>query len=367
MRILFLGYTSKNYNAHNIKIDRSDLTRKMSCMETWVQRIINKGHDVIFFDGGNESQSFDEKNKILHLISDESYDYPHFKTDGIPSKMFERLKEGISWALDNKEFDYLFRTDDSSYLNAFVLDEMIEELKNYDVMRGVSGGGGAFMSRNVCEDLIKHTNEKKFPVEDLVLWNFFNEKKYKTKNTNKLCYQYILNENYFSIHYTNGKRQYYVDDVISFYHDNKPIKRKVILNYELDVTKTLNSNTWDSNFEKTPIYYSMDKDLYNWEYYGPVSRNYFPVEVYCPFSKNSIQELFFYNTKFIDDIDNTLNDYINCLMDDGVIYFFYKNKEDLEIKILEKLNLKEESNYINIKTEFIKKENGYFIKLEKRK
>ena len=75
MKILFLGFTSKNYNGHGIRIDRVDLTRKMSCMETWVPRIERMGHEVIFFDGNNETQTYDEKNKILHLISNESYDY----------------------------------------------------------------------------------------------------------------------------------------------------------------------------------------------------------------------------------------------------------------------------------------------------
>ena len=369
MKILFLGFTSKNYNGHGIRIENVHLTRKMSCMETWVPRIERIGHDVIFFDGNNKTQTYDEKNKILHLISNESYDYDYLKDNGIGSFMYERLKEAVSWCLKNKEFDYIFRTDDGSYINSFIIDKMITEIQEYDVVHSDGGGAGVFMSKKVCEDLINDVNEENIFIEDIALWKFFDKHPYRRKTSNLLCNQYIVSEDYFSIHYTNGKRQYFVDNVISYYYNGSPLKRKVILNYPLDYSTTLLVNTWDSDFIKTPIYYSMDKDAFNWEHYGTLARNYYAVTSKCPFAKNSINELVFYNTKF--DFNkphekNSFNKYIESVNDDGVIYFFYKNKTDAQEEIFNKLELINENDYLNIINEYVKVENGYFIKTFKK-
>jgi len=369
MKILFLGFTSKNYNGHGIRIDRADLTRKMSCMETWVPRIEKMGHEVIFFDGNNETQSYDEKNKILHLISNESYDYHSLKDEGIGSLMYERLKEAVDWCLKNKEFDYIFRTDDGSYINSFVIDKMITDIQGYDVVHSHGGGAGVFMSKKVCEDLINDVNEENIFIEDVTLWKFFDKHSYKRKTSSLLCHQYIVSEDYFSIHYTNGKRQYFVDNVISYYYDGNPLKRKVILNYPLDHGTPLLTNTWDSDFIRTPIYYSMDKDMFNWEHYGTVARNHYAVTSECPFAKNSINELVFYNTKFDFNKDhekNAFNKYIESVNDNGIIYFFYKFQKDVQKEIFDKLTLIGENNYLEIINEYVKVENGVFIKTIKK-
>jgi hypothetical protein len=369
MKILFLGFTSKKYDGHSIRIDRSDLTRKMSCMETWVPRIEKAGHEVIFFDGNNAEQSYDEKNKILHLISDESYDYNYLKDNGIGSLMYERLKEAVEWCLKNKEFDYIFRTDDGSYINSFVIDKMIADIEDSDVVHSHGGGGGVFMSRKVCEDLIHDINEENIFIEDVTLWKFFDKHPYKRKTSNLLCHQYIVSEDYFSIHYTNGKRQYFVDNVISYYYDNNPLKRKVILNYPLDHGTPLLVNTWDSDFVRTPIYYSMDKDMFNWEHYGTVARNHYAVTAECPFAKNSINELVFYNTIFDFNKEHEVhafNKYLESVNDDGIIYFFYKSNNDIQKEIFNKLDIISQTEKIDIINEYVSVENGVFIKTSKK-
>jgi len=369
MKILFLGFTSHKYDGHGIRIDRADLTRKMSCMETWVPRIEKMGHEVIFFDGNNDTQSYDEKNKILHLISNESYDYHSLKDEGIGSLMYERLKEAVDWCLKNKEFDYIFRTDDGSYINSFALDKMIEEINGYDVVHSHGGGAGVFMSKKVCEDLINDVNVENIFIEDVTLWKFFDKHPYKRKTSNLLCHQYIVSEDYFSIHYTNGKRQYFVDDIISYYYDNNPIKRKVILNYPLDYGTPLIVNTWDSDFVRTPIFYSMDKDMFNWEHYGTVARNHYAVTAECPFAKNSINELVFYNTKFDFNKTHEKNafiKYIDSVNDGGFIYFFYKDKNELQSEIFDYLTIINETNYFDLQNEYVKTENGFFIKTTKK-
>jgi hypothetical protein len=370
MKILFLGFTSKKYDGHGIRIDRSDLTRKMSCMETWVPRIEKAGHEVIFFDGNNEIQSYDEKNKILHLISDESYDYNYLKDQGIGSLMYERLKEAVSWCLKNKEFDYIFRTDDGSYINAFVIDKMINDIEDYDVVYSHGGGAGIFMSKEVCKDLINDINEEKTFIEDVTLWKFFDKHSYKRKTSNLLCHQYIVSEDYFTIHYTNGKRQYFVDNVISYYYNNTPLKRKVILNYPLDHGTPLSVNTWDSDFIRTPIYYSMDKDMFNWEHYGTLARNHYAVTAECPFAKNSINQLVFYNTIFDFNKEhelNAFNKYIQSVDDNGTIYFFYKSDNDIQKRIFNELSVIGYYKEFNLLNEYINNEVGILIKMIKNK
>ena len=58
MKLIFLVCTCKVYNNANIYIDRPDLTRKMSCLETWVPKVIEKGYEVIFYSGGENENYY---------------------------------------------------------------------------------------------------------------------------------------------------------------------------------------------------------------------------------------------------------------------------------------------------------------------
>lgn len=368
MKIIFLAYTSKKYDGHHIKIDRPDLTRKMSCLETWVPRIEEHGHEVIFFDGGYDEIDFDSKNKILHTNVDESYDYHFLEEQGRGSLMIERLKVAIRWVLDNREFDYVFRVDDGTYVNAYVLNEMINEINGCDAVKGPGGGGaGVFLSKLACKKLIEFENKLNIHIEDKALSYFLNTtSELRVKISQLLSFQYVLSEKYFTIHYSNGKRQYTTDTIISYYHEGSPIDRKVILNYNLDCLLPQKCNTWDSDWEKTPIYYSFDRDRYNWEHYGGWARATYPVIAYCPFMKNSIKHLFFYNVNFSTPLEiKVLNDYISSLKQDGTIYFFYENSE-LNNEVLNYLNLIEQKTSIDIDVEYIKNNKGNFYKLENK-
>ena len=329
MKILFLAYTSKSYNGGGIKIDRADLTRKMSCLETWVPRIKKLGHEVIFFDGSNEVQSYDEKNSTLHLVANESYDYDYLKDQNIGSLMLVRLQEVLRWALANREFDYVFRVDDGTYVNAFVIEDIYEILRQgHSVVRSGDGGGGAgmFFSREVCKQLVQFTNPKKIHIEDMAIWDFLVTSKIESHFTNKLCHQYILSENLFTIHYTNGKRMYFTDNVISYYHQGSPIKRKVIVNHILDGRTPMPVNSWSYDDGNTPIFYSFDKDDNNWEYYGRTARSSYTVEGVCLFAPRSIDTLLLCDINF--DFNNpsqykTFFDYVESVTENGCIYFFY--------------------------------------------
>lgn len=366
MKIIFLAFTSKKYDGHGIKIDRADLTRKMSCLETWVPRIEELGHEVIFFDGNNDVTHFDSKNKILHTTSDDSYDYHYLQEQGRGSLMLERLKSAISWVLENREFDYIFRTDDGSYVNAYVINEMIRDVEGWDVVRGDGGGAGIFLSRKTCEKLINFENKTNIHIEDVALSYFFSvTPNLRVKNSRLLCFQYVLSEKYFTIHYTNGKRQYTTDTIISYYHEGSPMDRKVILNYNLDYLIPQKCNSWDSNWDVTPLYYSFDRDKYNWEHYGKIARTSFHVTSNCPFAENSIKHLFFYDVNFSTEREiRILNDYINSVKQGGMIYFFHKNTE-LNNEIMNYLKLIEHSTFIDLEVEYIKNHNGNFYKLQK--
>lgn len=369
MKIIFLGYTSQKYDGHGIKIPRADLTRKMSCLETWVPKVEQHGHEVIFFDGGYSETTFDKKNRVLHTTADDRYDYHYLQEQNIGSLMLERLKTAVKWVLANREFDYVFRIDDGSYVNAYVLNQMISELKDYDIVRGPGGGAGMFFSKKTCEKLIEYKNEDKIHIEDLALYRFFElTPELKVRHSNLLTHQYIVGENLFTIHYTNGKRQYTADTIISYYHNNIPLDRKVILNYNLDCMLPLKCNTWESNWESTPIFYSFDRDDFNWEHYGRLARSNFPVTSICPFGKNSIKDLLFYDVYF--DLNNenenqTFQNYIHCLKQDGTIYFYFENNH-LNSGILDYLDLYETTSEIDINVEYIKNNKGNFYKLKKK-
>lgn len=369
MKIIFLGFTSQKYDGHGIRIDRADLTRKMSCMETWVPRVEEKGHEVIFFDGGYPETHFDEKNKVLHTSSDDSYDYHYLQEQGRGSLMLERLKTAVKWVLENREFDYVFRIDDGSYVNSFMLDKMLEEVNGWDVVKGPGGGAGMFFSKKTCEKLINYQNEDKRHIEDLALYRFFElTPELRLRHSNLLTHQYVLSENLFTIHYTNGKRQYTTDTIVSYYHNGSPLDRKVVLNYNLNYLQPLKCNTWDSDWSVTPVFYSFDRDSFDWEHYGRLARSNYPVNAYCPFAENSIKQILFYDVDFDFNKPNEVSaftDYIKALRDGGTIYFYHESGE-LNKEITNYLTLTEHSTEIDIDVEFIKNHKGNFYKLQKK-
>ena len=369
MKVIFLGFTSQKYDGHGIRIDRADLTRKMSCLETWVPRVEEKGHEVIFFDGGYGETHFDAKNKVLHTNTDDSYDYHYLQQQGRGSLMLERLKTAVKWVLENREFDYVFRIDDGSYVNTYMMDQMLKQIQGFDVVKGPGGGAGMFFSKKTCEKLIHYQNEDKRHIEDLALYRFFElNPDLRLRHSDLLTHQYVLTENSFTIHYTNGKRQYTTDTIISYYHNGNPLDRKVVLNYNLDYTSPLKCNTWDSDWSVTPVFYSFDRDRFDWEHYGRLARSNYQVNAYCPFAKNSIKSLLFYDVYFDFSRPNEIqawDNYIDALKDNGTIYLYYENSE-IQPALLQKMNVIEQTNEIDIEIEYISNHKGNFYKLQKK-
>lgn len=403
MKILFLAYTSKIYAGSNMVIDRPDLTRKMSCLETWVPRVEKLGHEVVFFDGSNETQWYDEKNRILHTVADETYDdYNILKSQGKTSRMVERLKEAITWAIENKDFDYIFRTDDGTYVNSYVIDDVIRILEETqpDIVTSPDGcgRGGVFYSRKFCELFSKHfVNKDGHEIEDKALRIFYQDPEYNfIHKRNHLQYvQYIVGEKLFTIHYSNGKRQYLADDIISYYYTGNPIRRKVILGLRLqnlipEEKHFLKTPTWNTGDNKTYLWYSFDKDENNWEYYGEYPRMmYCTVTNPCVFGKHSLSKLVLCDIVY--DFDNdyqreNFHAYLDALTDDGILYMQFTSTNISECKrfetqhnlntldeYLEKLknhveiiDIKHNVTDTEIDAEFMQYTQGTFIKMKRK-
>ena len=391
MKILLLAFTSKIYKSEGIYTgtsfvytDRADLTRKLSCMDTWVPRVEEKGHEVIFFDGGNDELSFDVKNKILHLTCSDSYDYHYLHNDNKPSHMFVRLREAIRWALQNREFDYVLRIDDGSYVNAYALENIYPLLEGKDIAwSGYGGGGGIFFSKRACKEFITLEGTNEYHLEDMTIFNssLFHSDSFEKITTELMSSTYVIGENLLTTHYSTGKRMYLADFITSAYHNNVPVPRKVILNYPLDATIPLKTNTIDGEHSNTQIWYGLDKDTYNWEYYGAYTRSGYqalPVAAcYKPFGINSIKNLFIYNLYNSEDssrLEQYLLYYYSTLQEKGTIYLFHNtnyqhNVTEIE-NILNNNNISYTKLNINIKssitTEYIlNDEDGVLLTIEK--
>jgi len=367
-KLLVLAYTSKKYHMKNIDpivmCDNPQLTRKLSCMDTWVSRLKNLGIETIFFDGDNSEVSFDEKNQVLHLTESDSYDYNYGNNDDI-SYMFVKLQSAIKWALENRDFDYILRLDDGTYVNAYIIEKFLSEFVNGKemVFSGLGGGGGMFISRKACEELkIYDINDKIKSYEDDLIVGIIQRKGMDCIGNLIMCCSYSLGEEYLTLHYTTGKRMYYVDFVISNYYNNQKFPRKIIINnnFKEDGREELNTNRVNAEKSKTPLWYGLDRDKNNWEYYGNYARsdvefrhNFYGNEVFSKFC-------FFYNHKQMKE-RMEINDYLlqfnRSIIPNGEILILLNRKNKDSINYVEE-------NEFKIMLEKIKKTNFNFEILE---
>ncbi len=288
-------------------------------------------------------------------MENDSYDYDHNNI----SYMFAKLQSAIKWALENRDFDYILRLDDGTYVNAYVIEKFLGEFVNGKdmVFSGLGGGGGMFISRKACEELtLYNINENIISYEDDLIIGIIQRKGMNCiGNLSMGCY-YNLGEENVTIHYTTGKRMYYVDFVISNYYNNQKFPRKIIIdnNFKENGREELNTNRVNAVKSNTPLWYGLDRDKNNWEYCGNYSRS--NMEFRHNFHGNEVFSKFclFYNhkqMKEIIDIDEYLLKFDRSIIPNGemLVLLNTKNKDSInyvkenEFKImLEKI---EKANY----------------------
>ena len=337
MKVIVMAYTSKIYKSERAYIpcdpvytERADLTRKLPCMDTWVSRLKEKGHEVIFFDGDNEEVSFDEKNQILHLTDSDEYDYFYLHHEKKPSNMLKKLQSAVRWVLDNREFDYILRVDDGTYVNAFIFEDFFEKIKTADIVWSEQGGGGGvFFSRRACEELLKINNNDSH-LEDVTIFEHFNKLDYKRAGIQNMSAFYYVGEKALTIHYATGKRMYYVDFIMSNYYHNLKTERKVIVNYHWDPNIPLNTNRVNGLNNNTGVWYGMDRDQKSWEYYGNYARSI--CDIYdreILFENDVIKNLvvFNLNNPHIDKVKKTIEKVYNIVKSGGELNLVYNIKD----------------------------------------
>jgi hypothetical protein len=342
MKLIVLAYTSKTYKSERLYIpfdpiqsDRADLTRKLPCMDTWVPRLKKKGVEVIFFDGDNDEVSFDEKNQILHLKETDTYDYFYLHQQKKPSNMVKKLQGALKWLLENREFDYVLRVDDGTYVNSFILENYYDYISQHDIITsGHGGGGGMFFSKKICEEIL-NINDETNHLEDMTIFSHFSQK-YQSRfgSIDVMSSFYNLGEKNLTIHYSTGKRMYYCDFIISNYYNGSKVSRKVILNYRLNAGMELSTNRVSGTDGKTGIWYGLDRDSNNWEYYGNYARSISDVyDRTITYGDETIQNLCLFE---IDNpsptkIDNAISNLYKKITENGQLNLCFKSENDLII------------------------------------
>lgn len=125
--------------------------RRKACRETWLSRP-QPGIDCRFFLGRREP--LPTEPDVVNLWVDDGYSH-------LPAKGLAFYQ----WALENYDFDWLFKCDDDTYLALDRLESLCDE--NYDLIgdmslsqRGCpSGGAGYLMSRQLVEQIVAHCDE----------------------------------------------------------------------------------------------------------------------------------------------------------------------------------------------------------------
>lgn len=342
MKLVVLAYTSKKYMSEKLYIpfdpiqtDRADLTRKLTCMDTWVSRLKDKGIEVIFFDGDNDEVSYDEKNQILHVVESDTYDYHYLHQQKKPSNMVKKFQGALRWLLENRDFDFVLRVDDGTYVNSFVIESYFDYIQDKDmVYSGHGGGGGIFFSKKICEEIL-NINDDTNHLEDMTFFNHFS-KNYPAKigTIDTMSSFYNLGENNLTIHYSTGKRMYYCDFIISNYHNGTKSHRKLILNYRLNAGLELNTNRVSGTNGKTGLWYGLDRDVNNWEYYGNYARSISDIyDRTITYGNDTVQNLciFEMNHKSQTKINRSITELYKTLIEGGQLNIFFNVNTDGQV------------------------------------
>ena len=155
--------------------------------KTWGKDILNKKYENIelLFYRGDSNETYVDENNVLQLTSDDSYYGTFLKT-----------QDALKWCLNNKEFDYIIRTNTSTYVNVDAIKQFLEfDDINDDVLYGprlitdcvhnhiVYLGGHFLIFPKKMVELVSRYTVKEGVVDDASIgFIFFSEYKYNMLN-----------------------------------------------------------------------------------------------------------------------------------------------------------------------------------------
>ena len=283
-KFLFLIVSSTSHNhGSGINIERCDLNRKLDPLNTWIPDILELGHDFLFFDGGCDTQIYDEKNKFLHLIESDEYE-----ALGVASRLFLKVQSTFKWVLENKNFDYVYLCDEDIFIN---VNKFFKLEINKDFHGCNLGGCGFFFNKKAIQSIISYEN-RNIHTADIAMFHAMNESDC-TKNADMRNHApfYVPGELYATVHYCTGRRSYLYNNVLKNYKENGYTNRKIIMGYP--ISHSYNSIvTYETKVKRSTIsYYDFAFDPYGWEYHLGYSRSTIlhPNVFYnfWPYAKNS--------------------------------------------------------------------------------
>jgi hypothetical protein len=285
MKYLFLTLTSKRHDhGGNLTIERCDLTRKVYCLNTWVPEVLDAGHDVLFFDGANKKELYNPDSLTLHLTESDEYEQKPF-----PSRLLPKIQSAFRWALENKDFDYVYLHDDDIYIN---INEFQKLVVDSDFKGTNMGGRGFFFNKKAMKALVEYKNQH--PVADHAIYDCMisNENISKVFSMEAHSPFYVPGELYATVHYVCGKRFYLLNNVLRFYQDNGFTKRKIIFNFPFTSTHLNPFVTYEVEANrKTQRHYDFTVDKNNWEYHSGYVRstitNVNELVKFWPYARNS--------------------------------------------------------------------------------
>lgn len=138
--------------------DRRDGVRR-----TWLRQR-EAGIECVFFLGGDNSLTDKDEEDTVRLDAPDGY-------NELPAKVFSFFRH----ALENYEFDWLFKCDDDTYLDLHRLAGLCDP--DYDLVgdamintrRAPSGGAGYLLKRSIVERLVALPGKPYSGAEDLIV------------------------------------------------------------------------------------------------------------------------------------------------------------------------------------------------------
>lgn len=311
MKILFLTVSSKKHEHPGlITIDRCDLTRKLDCLNTWVPEVLEDGNDVVFFEGGYDSLFYDKDHLTLQLDELDDYEEAPY-----PSRLITKVIKTFTWALENKDFDYVYLHDDDIYINW----QQFKNLKlDCDFHGGSLGGNGFFFTKKGMKFLLECQHDNYLISQsqaDKIIVGQMMKGSDITRNSDMSNHApfYLPGELYSTVHYVSGRRSYFLNNILRYYNENGITNRKIIMGFPFYSEKRNEFITYETEKRtKTKRDYDFVFDKNGWEYHMGYCKSIVPhpdlLKKFWPYAKKATKYFvinldYFLNFTYYSDYD----------------------------------------------------------------